>query len=98
MSGNMWEWTRSLKGEKSKYPYQENDRQEKLRAPDQPRVRGGAFYHDRRHARCASRYRLDPVGRNDSFGFRVVVSPTYREKGCRFNSEHRSVPVTSWAK
>jgi len=78
MSGNVWEWTRSLW---EKYPYPDDSKQrekrEELSAPkDNPRVlRGGAFKSDRRSLRCASRYRGLPYYRNLDVGVRVVVRP-----------------------
>jgi formylglycine-generating enzyme required for sulfatase activity len=79
MSGNVWEWTRSLWGEYcSPGDVQVHARREDVQAPDdQDRVlRGGAFDHNRRHVRCAYRNRYNPVSRNLSIGFRVVVLPT----------------------
>jgi len=82
MSGNVWEWTRSLWGKKwekpdFKYPYNPKDGRENLDAPnDIWRVlRGGAFNLNRNRARCASRYGDNPDSRHDGRGFRVVVSP-----------------------
>jgi formylglycine-generating enzyme required for sulfatase activity len=78
LSGNVWEWTRSLWGE---YPYpsaaNERTRREDLQAPnDQPRVwRGGAFNYDHRYVRCAYRDSHNPLSRFRSVGFRVVVLP-----------------------
>jgi eukaryotic-like serine/threonine-protein kinase len=37
-------------------------------------VRGGSWYIDAGNLRSADRYRLDPNGRGNNFGFRVVVS------------------------
>lgn len=74
MSGNVWEWTRSV--EKS-YPYVRADGRENLKAPSQPLrvVRGGACFLVTRRARCAYRFRVAPVDRLGSIGFRVVVLP-----------------------
>jgi formylglycine-generating enzyme required for sulfatase activity len=62
MSGNVWEWTRSLWGRdwlqpEFKYPYALDDGREDLEAPrEMLRVRrGGAFYGGRRDVRCAVR-------------------------------------------
>lgn len=75
MSGNVWEWTRSL-WEKD-YPYDPNDGREKLEAPDDVSrvLRGGAFYNDNSGVRCARRYGDDPSIRGRNYGFRVVVAP-----------------------
>jgi formylglycine-generating enzyme required for sulfatase activity len=87
LSGNVWEWTRSLWGN---YPYPANQR-EQVRREDfkagqgSPRVlRGGAVYDVLRYVRCACRGRGYPKLRHGYFpyhlnwliGFRVVVSPT----------------------
>jgi len=82
MSGNVWEWTRSLWGKnwgkpEYGYPYQPGADRENLQAPrDMLRVlRGGSFDNDRSHVRCASRYRFNPNLRLVDLGFRLVVSP-----------------------
>ena len=82
MSGNVWEWTRSLWGKgwekpSFKYPYNPKDDREDLEAPANiPRVlRGGSFGNVRGFARCAVRYGYAPVYRDVYRGFRVVVSP-----------------------
>jgi formylglycine-generating enzyme required for sulfatase activity len=82
MSGNVWEWTRSLWGTKFEtpdfgYPYQPDDpKREDLRAPDSVLrvVRGGSFGDLVRLARAASRLRSGPSIRLRDLGFRVVVS------------------------
>lgn len=78
MSGNVWEWTRTIwDKDKFKYPYQVDDgRENRDREDKAPRVlRGGAFYFDENFARCAYRYFWNPDLRFSLFGFRVVVSP-----------------------
>lgn len=82
MSGNVWEWTRSLWGKEVNkptfgYPYRADDGREDLTAPDDVRrvVRGGSFYEDARRVRCAVRNWYVPDLRSDRYGFRVVVSP-----------------------
>ena len=82
MSGNVWEWTRSVWGpdwEKPvfSYPYQPADpRREDLVAPDAMLrvVRGGSFNDGDHHARTGRRVRLNPDGGLGTLGFRVVVS------------------------
>lgn len=81
MSGNVWEWTRSLWGEKVQnpqftYPYDPSDGRENLGAPDGVLrvVRGGSFGRVDLLARTAYRRRFHPVYRYFSLGFRVVVS------------------------
>jgi len=75
MSGNAWEWTRSLWG--NKYPYDPNDGREKLDASDNVGcvIRGGAFNYDSSGVRCGSRFRYSPYFGSRSYGFRVVVAP-----------------------
>ncbi|MEF8703950.1 MAG: SUMF1/EgtB/PvdO family nonheme iron enzyme [Candidatus Accumulibacter sp. UW26] len=73
MSGNVWEWTRSLYGS---YPYDARDL--KREAPDAPRnavlvVRGGSWSSLRVLARCAFRSWYPPGSRVDNLGFRVVL-------------------------
>jgi formylglycine-generating enzyme required for sulfatase activity len=82
LSGNVWEWTRSLWGEdweepRFAYPYVADDGREDIAAsPQVLRVlRGGAFYFNSRLVRCAFRFRFNPDYRYDNIGFRVVLSP-----------------------
>jgi len=81
MSGNVWEWTRSLWGEDWEkptftYPYDPNDGREDLNASDRVRRvrRGGAFLLQR-FVRCATRFGSRPDLRDWCLGFRVVVLP-----------------------
>ena len=73
MSGNVWEWTRSLRKE---YKYDPNDGRERLDAPlNIVRVlRGGSFHSTYRGVRCSLRYWFHPDLVNWSNGFRIVVS------------------------
>jgi len=81
MSGNVWEWTRSLWGKdwdkpSYKYPYEPKDKErEKLEAEREIRrvLRGGSFYSESGLARCAYRNWYNPDYRGWSLGFRVVV-------------------------
>ncbi|MFO1431895.1 MAG: SUMF1/EgtB/PvdO family nonheme iron enzyme [Candidatus Competibacteraceae bacterium] len=83
MSGNVWEWTRSLWGKEWEkpdfvYPYEPTDGREKLNAPDEVHrvLRGGSFGVSFFSViRCAARDHYGPGGRYDYVGFRVVVSP-----------------------
>ncbi|MCP4408564.1 MAG: formylglycine-generating enzyme family protein, partial [Gammaproteobacteria bacterium] len=74
MSGNVWEWTRSVYGE---YPYVPGDGREDLEASkEKSRVlRGGSFGNAYRNVRCANRCRNFPVSRSHDVGFRVLLSP-----------------------
>ena len=73
MSGNVWEWTRSIKKD---YPYNPEDGREDLSSKDDRVLRGGAFYDDQSSVRCAYRRGLSPLNWNDDIGFRLVVSPS----------------------
>ncbi|HEX4965563.1 MAG TPA: SUMF1/EgtB/PvdO family nonheme iron enzyme [Thermoanaerobaculia bacterium] len=64
MSGNVWEWTRSLWGTDPfnlafRYPYKRQDGREDIKASSQILrvVRGGSCFFDSRFARCAFRKR-----------------------------------------
>jgi len=81
MSGNLFEWTRSLWGtdwQKPEfiYPYDPNDlERENLKAGEKiwRVVRGGAWGFRRDFARCAYRYGDRPGFRGGNFGFRLVL-------------------------
>ena len=87
MSGNVWEWTRSLWGGKDwkksdyGYPYQHGDGREDQGAPaDMLWVsRGGAFNLNDQGARCACRFGFDlGIGWGGGrIGFRVVSPPPF---------------------
>lgn len=73
LSGNVWEWTRTIWDDKYKYPYKSNDGRENF-IIDALRVqRGGAFNLNRFNARCASRDKYDPRSRGGDTGFRLVL-------------------------
>jgi formylglycine-generating enzyme required for sulfatase activity len=82
MSGNVWEWTRSLWGKDFKtsahgYPYDPKDpARENLEAPDDILrvLRGGSFSLDANILRAANRNWNLPQFRGASVGFRVVSS------------------------
>jgi formylglycine-generating enzyme required for sulfatase activity len=82
LSGNVWEWTRSLWGEASgkpqfPYPYRAGDGRENLEAPREVLrvLRGGAFFDVASDVRCGYRLFYLPGLRRDHIGFRVVLSP-----------------------
>ena len=82
LSGNVWEWTRSVWGKDAVAPmssgfYVPGSRAENLEAPDDVYrvLRGGAFGNGARSVRCAVRNRLHPVSRSYGIGFRVAISP-----------------------
>ncbi len=70
LSGNVWEWTRSLY---QPYPYRDDGRNDPA-AEDARVVRGGSWYGNQRFARCAFRVRYEPGNFNDFLGFRVALS------------------------
>lgn len=74
MSGNLWEWTRSLH---ENYPYHSRDGREDLKKSGARVLRGGSFYNDLDAARCAVRDRGDPFDYWFNGGVRVVVSPFF---------------------
>lgn len=81
LSGNVWEWTRSLWGTNWKepdflYPYRTSDGREDLDAAENIlRVRkGGSFKSDSRSAHSATRGKRNPRFRIGDGGFRVVLS------------------------
>jgi len=83
MSGNVWEWTRSLWGKDLgnpdyKYPYDPVDGREDLAAgTDDHRVlRGGAFSGYDRNVRCAVRLGDSPYYRFRIIGFRLACQVT----------------------
>lgn len=72
MSGNVWEWTRSVYKD---YPYNPKDGREDLEAKGDRVLRGGAFNCDVNYVRCAICNWSDPVNWYWDVGFRVVLSP-----------------------
>lgn len=82
LTGNVWEWTRSLWGKEwdkphYRYPYAPLDGRENVKAPDEWRrvLRGGAFDDEARGVRCACRFGFKPDVRYFNVGFRVALSP-----------------------
>jgi formylglycine-generating enzyme required for sulfatase activity len=82
VSGNVWEWTRSLWGTSFsrpdfKYPYGPDDGRENRDASRRTLrvLRGGAFDFSHWVVRCAYRVRDLPDGRGSRIGFRVGVLP-----------------------
>ncbi|MBK9093011.1 MAG: SUMF1/EgtB/PvdO family nonheme iron enzyme [Anaerolineae bacterium] len=82
LSGNVWEWTRSLWGSDYQkpsygYPYVATDGRENLAvgSSDLRIIRGDSYYVNKTLVRCARRFRYFPLNWNFNLGFRVVVSP-----------------------
>ncbi|MBF0451959.1 MAG: formylglycine-generating enzyme family protein [Candidatus Magnetomorum sp.] len=79
MSGNVWEWTRSIF---AKYPYQPNDDRENLSDKKRARVvRGGSWVNSARGCRVACRDWDGPDSRGGFRGFRLCLSPRSASKG-----------------
>ncbi|MCC6499298.1 MAG: SUMF1/EgtB/PvdO family nonheme iron enzyme [Anaerolineales bacterium] len=72
MSGNVWEWTRSVYKE---YPYNASDGREDEKASGFRVLRGGSFLSNQRSTRCAFRDWYSPDHFNYFIGFRVCASP-----------------------
>ncbi len=82
LSGNVWEWTRSLWGENwgkpdYGYPYDPTDGREDLSAGDDILrvLRRGSWDYNLRGARAAIRNGSSPSYFHSIIGFRVVLSP-----------------------
>jgi formylglycine-generating enzyme required for sulfatase activity/energy-coupling factor transporter ATP-binding protein EcfA2 len=73
MSGNVWEWTRSIR---KAYPYEPTDGREVENAKGYRAIRGGLFYNEKQSVRCALR---GGYGLLDNYGFRVCASPVSPE-------------------
>jgi len=71
MSGNVWEFTRSPL---QAYPYDPNDDAENLSEDALWVMRGGSFADNTGNVRAAVRGGVDPSVRNNTIGFRVVIS------------------------
>jgi formylglycine-generating enzyme required for sulfatase activity len=71
LSGNVWEWTRSLY---ENYSYDPGDGWENLEEEGRRVLRGGAFRNSEDFVRCAFRNGNYPLIRSYAYGFRVVVS------------------------
>jgi formylglycine-generating enzyme required for sulfatase activity len=74
MSGNVWEWTRSVY---KPYPYDPSDGCESMEDNAQVSrvLRGGSYIGVSGDARCAYRFGVGPGNRHVHIGFRVVLSP-----------------------
>jgi formylglycine-generating enzyme required for sulfatase activity len=86
MSGNVWEWTRSIYAQgddkyhtinEYKYPYEESDGREDLNKPKYfaRSLRGGSFNYISEFARCVARNWDFPFNGYWNYSFRVVASP-----------------------
>lgn len=71
MSGNVWEFTRSPLQD---YPYNPNDDAENLSEDALWVMRGGSYADGAGNVRAAVRGAVDPGVRNETIGFRLVIS------------------------
>jgi len=78
LSGNVWEWTRSLYQD---YPYRPGDGRENLEASGRRVLRGGSFLNTESYVRCAYRFDGHPGARPRSGGFRVVAASPFLPLG-----------------
>lgn len=83
MSGTVWEWTRSLERiQPTGAATGTGAEDENLAAhPEVPRVlRGGAYQYYEYFVRCAERYGSPPDDWNKLYGFRLVLTPAFRNE------------------
>ncbi|MCL4271092.1 MAG: SUMF1/EgtB/PvdO family nonheme iron enzyme [Anaerolineales bacterium] len=72
MSGNVWEWTHSLK---KSYPYVVNDGREEKKDTVRYVLRGGSFIDDIDCVRCTFRGGLRASFFDSAIGFRICIAP-----------------------
>ena len=72
MAGGVWEWTTSLD---RPYPYHTEDGRNDVQAPGRRIIRGGCYVNPHGYARCACRFRMDPLLTNPFLGFRIIKNP-----------------------
>jgi formylglycine-generating enzyme required for sulfatase activity len=72
MAGNVWEWCQSLY---RSYPYQAGDGREDRQLEDYRVLRGGSWYSEPQHVRCAARNYHSPDTGGINYGFRVARGP-----------------------
>lgn len=72
MSGNIWEWTRSVQ---QRYPYDPADGREPeaVKLFHTMTLRGGAFWSNAQNIRTTARIGRSPNSRSDSYGFRICI-------------------------
>lgn len=76
ISGNVWEWTRTIWSNDFQYPYQMDDGREDMQNRVVPRVlRGGSYVYNPKDSSCPYRFNHFVDSGDVSVGFRVAVSP-----------------------
>lgn len=75
MSGNVWEWTRTIWFDEFGYPYLTHDGRENLKTNNNRVLRGGSFANYNGNTRCAFRFGNVPGYGGTNRGFRLVLSP-----------------------
>lgn len=71
MSGNIWEWTRSIY---DRFSYDPSDKLDNLLSTESRMLCGGSFYLRSGDVRCVDRLKCGPDYRSADLGFRVVIS------------------------
>ncbi|TWT40857.1 Serine/threonine-protein kinase pkn1 [Thalassoglobus neptunius] len=72
MSGNVWEWCRSVFQEKLQTAIAQRDQPTKeTNVSDDRSLRGGSWYFSARYCRCSNRLRIDAEDRDVYYGFRL---------------------------
>lgn len=69
MAGTVWEWTTTRD---ALYPYLADDGRNDATTPGRRIIRGGCYVNPSGYARCACRFRMDPLQTNPFLGFRLV--------------------------
>ena len=78
MSGNIWEWTRSVY---KPYPYDPQDGREDIDREDVRVLRGGSWVSDKHGVRISCRTNFSSNLREGYYyGFRVVASPPTKQE------------------
>jgi formylglycine-generating enzyme required for sulfatase activity len=72
MSGNIWQWTRSLF---KQYPYDPDDGRENLKTPGYRVMRGSTFSDTAKFSLITARIKLDPNNGGSLGSFRVCLAP-----------------------
>lgn len=78
MSGNIWEWTRSIY---YPYPYQPNDGRENLGTDSFRTLRGGSWGSTKNYMRVSARNKFSPSDRYDFCGFRIAIASSNASTG-----------------